>query len=132
MGIFFSLHSCSWITLIFYDSLNSDILIYLIFGSFLFVLGPNGLVWGSEYSWTTVLRSAHVVEQLSFSMFPSILRFDFDLILGLFLTFGGPHGHFLGFGVGFKNCFGVYSYSWTILILYVSVNSDICFCLILR
>ena len=61
--------------------------------------------------WTTVLGSAHVVEQLSFSMFPSILRFDFDLILGSFLTFGGPHGLFLGFGVGFKNCFGVYSYS---------------------
>ena len=35
------------------------------------------------------------------------MRFDFDLILGSFLTFGGPHGLFLGFGVGFKNCFGV-------------------------
>ena len=76
----FGLHSCSWTTLVFYDSPNSDILIDLIFGSFLFVWGPNGLVWGSEQSWTTVLRSAHGVEQLSFSMFPSILRFEFDLI----------------------------------------------------
>ena len=30
----------------------------------------------------TVLGSTRVVEQLSFSMFPSILTFDFDLILG--------------------------------------------------
>ena len=28
----------------------------------------------------TVLGYTHVVEQLSFSMFPSILTFDFDLI----------------------------------------------------
>ena len=28
----------------------------------------------------TVLGHTHVVEQLSFSMFPSILTFDFDLI----------------------------------------------------
>ena len=76
----FGLHSCSWTTLVFYDSPNSDILIDLIFGSFLFVWGPNGLVWGSEQSWTNVLRSAHGVEQLSFSMFPLILRFEFDLI----------------------------------------------------
>ena len=35
----------------------------------------------------TVLGSAHVVEQLLFSMLPSIVTFDFDLILGSFLTF---------------------------------------------
>ena len=29
-----------------------------------------------------VLGYTHVVEQLSFSMFPSILTFDFDLIVG--------------------------------------------------
>ena len=46
----------------------------------------------------TVLGSAHVVEQLSFSMFPSIMTFDFDLILGSFLTFCGPNGLFLGLG----------------------------------
>ena len=47
---------------------------------------------------TTVLGSTHVVEQLSFSMFPSILTFDFDIILGSFLTFWGPNGLFLGSG----------------------------------
>ena len=35
-----------------------------------------GLGKGSK----TVLGYTHVVEQLSFSMFPSILTFDFDLI----------------------------------------------------
>ena len=45
-----------------------------------------------------VLRSTHVVEQLSFSMLPSILTFDFDLILGSFFTFCGPNGLFLGLG----------------------------------
>ena len=44
----------------------------------------------------TVLGSTHVVEQLSFSMFPSILTFDFDLILGLFLIFWGHDELFLG------------------------------------
>ena len=37
---------------------------------------------------------SHVVQQLSISMFLSILTFDFDLILGLFFTFGGPNGLF--------------------------------------
>ena len=47
---------------------------------------------------TTVLRSTHVVGQLSFSLFLSILTFDFDLILGLFLTFLGPNGLISGLG----------------------------------
>ena len=34
-----------------------------------------------------ILGSAHIAEQLLFSMFPSILTFDFELIFGLFLTF---------------------------------------------
>ena len=46
------------------------------------------------------MGSTHVVEKLSISMFPSILTFDFDSILGLFLTFGGPNGLFLGLGKG--------------------------------
>ena len=46
----------------------------------------------------TVLGSTHAVEQLSFSMFSSILIFDFYLILGSFFTFLGPNGLFLGFG----------------------------------
>ena len=39
--------------------------------------------------------------------FHSILTFDFDLILGLFLTFWGHIRLFLGLGE-VKNCFGVY------------------------
>ena len=37
----------------------------------------------------TVFGSTHVVERLSFSMFPSIPTFELDLILGSFLTFFG-------------------------------------------
>ena len=36
------------------------------------------------------MGSTHVVEQLSFSEVPSILTFDFDLILGSFFYFLGP------------------------------------------
>ena len=45
-----------------------------------------------------LFMSTHIVEQLSFSMLPSILTFDFDLILGSFLTILGPNGLFLGLG----------------------------------
>ena len=44
------------------------------------------------------MGSTHVVEQLSFSLFLSILTFDFDSILGSFLTFWGPNGCYLGWG----------------------------------
>ena len=46
----------------------------------------------------TVLRFTHVVEQLLFSIVPSIQTFDFDLILGSFLLFWGPNGLILGPG----------------------------------
>ena len=39
-------------------------------------------------------------------MFPSILTFDFDLILGSFFAFGGPNGLFLGLGYGSKIVLG--------------------------
>ena len=52
------------------------------------------------------MGSTHVVKQLSFSMFPSILTFDFDLILGSFLTFWGPNGLFFGLGKGSKTVSG--------------------------
>ena len=56
--------------------------------------------------------STYVVEQLSFSFCLSILTFDFDLILGSFLTFWGPNGLFLGSRLDKKKtCFGVYSFS---------------------
>ena len=43
-----------------------------------------------------VLGSTHIVQQLLFSLFPYILMFDFDLILGLFLTFWALMGYFWG------------------------------------
>ena len=52
------------------------------------------------------MGSTHVVEQLSFSIFPSILTFDFDLILGSFLIFWRPNGLFLGLEKGSKNVLG--------------------------
>ena len=48
------------------------------------------------------MGSTHVVEQLSFSLFLSILTFDFDSILGSFFTFLGPNGLYLGLGKGSK------------------------------
>ena len=42
------------------------------------------------------MGSTHVAEQLLFSMFPSILTFDFALNLGSFLTFWGSNGLFFG------------------------------------
>ena len=55
---------------------------------------------------------------------PSILTFDFNLILGLFFTFCGPNGLFL-VQCGDQKLFGFHSYSWTTLISYDSLNSDI-------
>ena len=55
---------------------------------------------------TFFLRCTHIVEQLLFSLFLLILTFDFDSILGSFLTFWGPNGLFLGVGVGLKNVLG--------------------------
>ena len=60
---------------------------------------------------TTVLGSTNVVEQLSFCIFSSILIFDSYLLLGFFLTFLGPKLAIFGVGVGFDNCFWVYSCS---------------------
>ena len=61
-------------------------------------MGPNGLFLGLGKGSNTVLGSTHVVEQLSFSMFSSILTFDFYLFYGIFFSFGGPNGLFLGLG----------------------------------
>ena len=111
-------YSCTCSTFILYVSVNSDIGFCLILGSFLTFWGPNGLFLGSGFGSKTVLGSTHVVEQLSFSMFPSILTFDFELISGVFFTFWSPSGLFLRsffnfflgpnelFLVRFKNCFG--------------------------
>ena len=52
------------------------------------------------------MGSTHVLEQLSFSMFLSILTIDFDLISGSFLTFWCPNGLFLGLWKGSKTVLG--------------------------
>ena len=54
------------------------------------------------YIWKTFLGSTYVVEQLSFTIFLSILTSDFDSIVGSFLTFWGPSGLFLESGWGSK------------------------------
>ena len=59
-------------------------------------------IFGVGEGFKNVLRSTHVVEQLSFSLFLSILTFDFELISGLFFTFWGPKGLFWGLGKGSK------------------------------
>ena len=61
-------------------------------------MGPLWAIFRVGVGFKTVLGSAHVAEYFSFSLFLSILTFDFDLILGSFLTFGGPNGLFLGLG----------------------------------
>ena len=55
----------------------------LILGSFLTFGGPNGLFWGLGQGSTTVLGLSHLVEQLSFSFFLSILIFYFDFFVAL-------------------------------------------------
>ena len=52
-----------------------------------------------------------VLGSTPFSMIHSILMFDFDLILQSFFYFLGSLWAIFGVGVGFKNCFGVYSFS---------------------
>ena len=52
------------------------------------------------------MGSTHVVEQLSCSMFFSILTFDFDLILGSIFTFFGPQRDVFGVRVGLKTVLG--------------------------
>ena len=92
---------------------------YLILGSFLTYWGPNRPFLGLGKDSNTLLGSSHVVEQLSCSMIPYS-------DIWYCLNFGDIFG-FLGFGVGVKNYFGVYSCSWTTFIFYSSFNSDFWF-----
>ena len=74
----------------FLSTLTFDVALYLgyllLFGALMvFFLGS---MWGSK----TVFGSTHVVEQHLFSMIPLNLIFEFDLILGSFLSFSGPNG----------------------------------------
>ena len=74
-------------------------------------MGPSGLFLVLGQGCTTVLGSTDVVEQLSFSMFPSILSFDFDSIWHTFLTFLGPYlVTFWGFGRVHQLFWGLFIY----------------------
>ena len=115
-GVFLATFSLTWRTIIFCASFYYNFCSWP--KSWLFC-GPNGLF------------GINVVEQLSFSMIISILTFKFDLILGSFFTFMGPWLAIFGVGVGSKNYFWVYSYSWITIIFYHSFNCDFWF-LILR
>ena len=57
-----------------------------------------GYLMGLGKGLKTVLGSTHVVEQLFFSMFPSTLAFDFDLMLGSSFTFWAIIGYFWNWG----------------------------------
>ena len=52
------------------------------------------------------MGSICIAEQLFFSIVPSILALNFDLILGCVFAFWCPNGLFLGFGYGSKTFFG--------------------------
>ena len=130
----FWVYSCSWTTSILYVSVNSYICFSSILGSFwhfrvmFSFFGPQltilGIVEGFTYCF---FWSTHVVEQLSYCMFPSFLVFDFYLI-GVIFDFLGPYtGLFLGLSKSSKNCFGFYSSSLTTFICSVFFNSDIWF-----
>ena len=76
-----------WVIVNFF-SLNFWVIFYF--------LGHNGLILGLGQGSYAILGSTHVVEQFLFSMIPSILTFEFDLILGPFSTFWSPNGLFWG------------------------------------
>ena len=65
-------------------------LLTLFWGLFFTFVGPNGLFLSLRWGSKTVLRSTQVVQQLQFSMIPSILKVKFYLILGSFLIFFEP------------------------------------------
>ena len=79
---------------------------------------------GSGFGLKTVFGSIYVVKQLSFSMFPLILTFVFDLILGSFLSFWGPNELFLGRGLVQKLFWGLIMYLNNFH-FYVFFNSNI-------
>ena len=64
------------------------------------------LLFGLGVGSSTVLGSTHLVEGLSFTLFLSILTFDFYFIFGSFLTFWGSNGLFLGLAKGSNTVLG--------------------------
>ena len=67
-------------------------------GLFLAFFGPNDLLLGLGSGSKTVLGSTHVLEQLLFSIVPSIMTFDIYLSLGSFFPFWALKGYFWGRG----------------------------------
>ena len=61
-----------------------------------------GYFWGSKKGSKTLLGSTHVVTQLLFHVVPSILTFNFDLILWSFFTFWALMGYFWAHTLGLK------------------------------
>ena len=61
-------------------------------------MGPNWAIFGVGVGLENFLGSTHVVEQLLFSLFLSILTFDFDSNLGSFFNIWALTGYFLGWG----------------------------------
>ena len=51
------------------------------------LFGPKCAILRVRIRFRNCFGSTHIVQQLLFSMFPSILTFDLDLILGFFLIF---------------------------------------------
>ena len=86
-------HNCFWSNHVVEQLSFSMFLLFLTFdfdlilGSFLTVLGPNGLFLGSEWGSKSDIGSTHVVEQLLFCICSSIMTFDFDLVIWSFFTF---------------------------------------------
>ena len=66
--------------------------------------------WGRGWIKKNVLWSTHVVDLLSFSMFPLILTFDSDLILGHFLLFWTLMDYFWGWRGAQKLFWGLLMY----------------------
>ena len=66
----------------------------LILGPFFTFWGPNELFLGSGLVSKIVLGFTHIVDQLLFSIVPSILTFNFHLILGSFFLLGALMGYF--------------------------------------
>ena len=57
-----------------------------------------GYFWGWGKVLQLIFWSTHVVEQPLFSLFLSILTFEFDEILGSFFIFGALMGYLFGWG----------------------------------
>ena len=66
--------------------------------NYYYVAALLGTIWRVFWGLKTDFGSNQIGEQLLFSMLPSILTFNFDLILGPFLDFWGPSELMLGLG----------------------------------